>query len=260
MNYRPLYNLRVEHDYFDRGVCRALRCQISPTESALWHRRGLLFRQLGENKWTILYDSEGAGVDTSSDVLTLEMEMTDPAFVLYTQWEGFRPTSAYGLELPVQEEMQEAVRIIREVAPKRKIGSGFCRIGIRMTEALWQAAQEGSPQGCTLCFHAPQRRWEYLVVPRDGDTSLPERFVLEEVAGKLHFSPFRPVRIYGQDMLRTVSEEAVPMRERYAVRLKLVSPAGNTGRKQTLLRHIDSPEPGRFLDVDAGLLRQVCIL
>lgn len=260
MNYRPLYSLRVEHDYFDRGVCRALRCRISPTESALWHRRGLLLRRLGENEWTILYDSEGAGMDTSSDVLVLEMEMADPAFVLYTQWEGFRPASAYGLALPVQEEMQEAVRIIREVAPKRKTGSGFCRIEIRMTEALWQAAQEESPQGCTLRFHAPQRRWEYLVVPRGGDTLVPERFVLEEVAGKLHFSPFEPVRIYGKDMLRTVSEEAVPMRERYDVRLKLVSPAGNTGRKQTLLRHIDPPEPGRFMDVEAGLLRQMCSL
>lgn len=260
MNYRPLYNLRVEHDYFDRGVCRALRCRISPAESALWHRRGLLLRRPGENEWTILYDCEGAGVDTSSDVLALEMEMADPAFVLYTQWEGFRPTSAYGLELPVQEGVQEAVRIIREVAPKRKIGSGFCRIGIRMTEALWQAVQEGSPQGCTLRFHAPQRRWEYLVVPRNGDTPVPERFIMEEVADKLHFSPFEPVKLYGKDMLRTVSEEAVPMRERYDVRLKLVSPAGNTGRKQTLLRHIDPPEPGRFMDAEAGRLRQMCSL
>ena len=83
---------------------------------------------------------------------------------------------------------------------------------------------------------------------------------MEETGGKLHFPPFEPVKMYGRDMLRTVSEETVPMHERYGYRLKVVSPAGNTGRKQTLLRHIDPPEPGRFLDVDAGLLRQVCIL
>lgn len=260
MNYRPLYSLRVEHDYFDRGICRALRCRISPTESALWHRRGLLFRWLGENEWTILYDSEGAGVDTSSDVLALEMEIADPAFVLYTQWDGFRPASAYGLELPLKKETADAAKAIRETAPKRGICSGFCRINIRMTDKLVKAARDGKPMTCILQFHAPAYRWEYLLVPRDGDNAQTERYLMEETGGKLHFSPFEPVRIYGKDMLRTVSEEAVPMRERYDVRLKLVSQAGNTGRKQTLLRHIDPPEPGRFLDVDAGLLRQVCIL
>lgn len=100
-NYRTLYSLTVEHGYFDNGTCRALRCRISPRGADLWRRRGLLFRQSEPNAWTVLYDSDGAGVDTSSDTLLLEMDITDPAFVLYTRWDGFRPTSAYGLELPV---------------------------------------------------------------------------------------------------------------------------------------------------------------
>ena len=84
-NYRTLYSLTVEHGYFDNGTCRALRCRISPRGADLWRRRGLLFRQSGPNAWTVLYDSDGAGVDTSSDTLLLEMDITDPAFVLYTQ-------------------------------------------------------------------------------------------------------------------------------------------------------------------------------
>ena len=125
-NYRTLYSLNVEHGYFDNGICRALRCRFSPRGADLWSRRGLLFRQSGPNAWTVLYDSDGAGVDTSSDTLLLEMDITDPAFVLYTRWDGFRPTSAYGLELPAVSGTVEAAQSIREAAPKRGIGEGFC--------------------------------------------------------------------------------------------------------------------------------------
>ena len=162
-NYRTLYSLTVEHGYFDNGTCRALRCRISPRGADLWRRRGLLFRQSGPNAWTVLYDSDGAGVDTSSDTLLLEMDITDPAFVLYTQWDGFRPTSAYGLELPAVSGTVEAAHSIRETAPKRGIGESFCTVRIRLTDGLFRAAQDGTPESCTLVFHAPEHRWEYLL-------------------------------------------------------------------------------------------------
>lgn len=260
MDYRPLYSLRVGHDYFDRGICRSLRCRISPAEAALWHRRGLLFRQLGENEWTILYDNDGAGVDTSSDVLALEMELSAPSFVLYTLWDGFDPGAAYELELPLKKETADAVKVIRETAPKRGIGSGFCRIRIRMTDKIVKAAREGKPMTCTLQFHVPAYRWEYLLVPRDGENIPPGKYLMEETGGKLHFPPFEVARMYGRNLLRTVSEEPVPMHESYGYRLKVVVPAGGIGRKQTVLRHVDPPEPGRFMDAEPGLLRQVCSL
>lgn len=130
-NYRTLYSLTVEHGYFDNGTCRALRCRISPRGADLWRRRGLLFRQSGSNAWTVLYDSDGAGVDTSSDTLLLEMDITDPAFVLYTRWDGFRPTSAYGLELPAVSGTVEAAQSIRETAPN----GGSARVSARYASA-----------------------------------------------------------------------------------------------------------------------------
>lgn len=184
MNYRPLYNLRVGHDYFDRSVCRALRCRISPAEAELWRRRGLLFRQLGDNGWTILYDSDGAGVDTSSDVLALEMDMIDHAFVLYTLWDGFRPDAAYGLELPLKKETADAAKAIRETAPKRGIGSGFCRINIRMTDKLVKAARDGKPMTCTLQFHAPAYRWEYQTQMLAHCGEMMNRFAILDVQPK----------------------------------------------------------------------------
>lgn len=260
MDYRPLYSLRVGHDYFNGGICRSLRCRISPAETGLWHRRGLLFRQLGENEWTILYDHGGAGVDTSSDVLALELDLSDPSFVLYTLWDGFDPGAAYGLELPLEEEAADAVQVVRKAAPKRGLGAGFCCVRIRMTDKLVEAAREGRPMTCTLQFHAPACRWEYLLVPRHGENVPAGKYLMEEAGGKLHFPPFEAARMYGRDVLRTVSEEPVPMRESYGYWLKVVAPAGGAGRKQTVLRHIDPPEPGRFMDAAPGLLRQVCSL
>lgn len=188
------------------------------------------------------------------------MDMSDPSFVLYTLWDGFAPGAAYELELPLKKETADAVKVIRKTAPKRGIGSGFCRIHICMTDKIVKAAREGKPMTCTLQFHVPAYRWEYLLVPRDGENVPPGKYLMEETSGKLHFPPFEAARMYGRDLLRTVSEEPVPIHESYGYRLKVVAPAGGTGRKQTVLRHIGPPEPGRFMDTDPGLLRQVCSL
>lgn len=178
--YRPLYNIRIEHEYFDGNICRAMQCRISPSGQALCHRRGLLFRQTGTNEWTILYDDAGAGVDTLSDVLALELVMADPAFVLYTQWNGFQPSSAYRLELPVGQETLEATGAIVEQSANRQIGKGFCTVLLRLTEEVFSSAKAGTPETACLQFHVPEYRWEYLFVSRGGEKFSPEKLRLEE--------------------------------------------------------------------------------
>lgn len=60
--YRPLYSLRVEHDYYDNLACRALAFRLKASGVDLCRRRGLLFRQTAVNEWTLLYDCDSAGV------------------------------------------------------------------------------------------------------------------------------------------------------------------------------------------------------
>ncbi|MBM6669920.1 hypothetical protein H6B14_03935 [Phocaeicola coprophilus] len=93
--YRPLYSLRVEHDYYDNLACRALAFRLKASGVDLCRRRGLLFRQTAVNEWTLLYDCDSAGVDTSSDKVEAELCITDPAFVLFTDWAALRPENAY---------------------------------------------------------------------------------------------------------------------------------------------------------------------
>ena len=230
--YRPLYNIRIEHEYFDGNICRAMQCRISPSGQALCHRRGLLFRQTGTNEWTILYDDAGAGVDTLSDVLALELVMADPAFVLYTQWNGFQPSSAYRLELPVGQETLEEV---------------------------FSSAKAGTPETACLQFHVPEYRWEYLFVSRGGEKFSPEKLRLEECGGKLTFGPFEAAAEYGREVLRTVSLERIPLRKQYGFRLRLTSVTeGDNRPRQVLLRNVALPKPGVFLSKAPELLRQLC--
>lgn len=259
-NYQPLYILRIEHNYFDENVCRAIRCYISPSVMNLWLRSALLFRQISMNEWAILYDSEYTSVDTHSDLLLLEMEITDSTFMLYTQWNGFHPNSAYALELSPTEDVVDAVQVVTEIGSKRTTGSGFCQIRLKVTDDIYLAARDGKPKTCTLKFHALEYRWEYLFILRKDETLSPDRFLLEEEKGRLHFKPFESVMEYGYNVLRTVSEEVVPLRERYDYRLALVSPTGNAGQKQIVQRHINLPELGRFFSAETALLRQVCYI
>lgn len=258
--YRPLYSLRVEHDYYDNLACRALAFRLKAGGVDLCRRRGLLFRQTAVNEWTLLYDCDSAGVDTSSDKVEAELCITDPAFVLFTDWAALRPENAYTLELPASRDTVEATEAIRESADRRRIGSGFCSVSILMTEKILAAAQKEKHKTCTLRFHAPQCKWEYLLVPRDGGSPDPRQCRMEEQGGTLAFTPFKTFKAYGLEVLRTVSQEAVPMKEHYAYKLKVFSSATGSGRRQVLLKYVPPPEPSKFLDAEPGLLRQVCYL
>lgn len=79
--YRPLYSFRIEHDYFVGGICRALQCAVLPSGQELMTQRGLQLRQTAQNEWTVLYDADGAGVDTASDAIALGLSISDLAFV-----------------------------------------------------------------------------------------------------------------------------------------------------------------------------------
>ncbi len=253
-SYCPLYTLSFRHRYFADGLCRAFSCIPAPSGQELLHRRGLLFRQSDAGSWTVLCDAAGSGPDTGSDVLELDLSVTDPQFVLYTMWENFRPASAYSLALPLPEGgTADAVKAIAESAAARQIGRGFCSVSLRLTERMWLDALDGHPQGCTLLFSAKECRWEYLLDLRKVTAGMPGVFMLEERSGRLTFPPFARTE---DGTFRTVSEEAVPMRACYDVDLKLTCGAQGSDRRQTLMRHVPPPEPGAYLDSEPGLLRR----
>lgn len=258
--YRPLYKIRIEHEYFDKNICRAIECRMLPSGRMFWYCRNLLFRRTAINEWTILYDDAGEGVDTLSDVLALELVMTDPDFVLYTRWKDFHPSSAYLLELPSGQDTLEVTDIIVEQSAKRQIGTGFCAIQLRLTEEILFAAKAETPKTVCLQFHAAEYQWEYLFISCNKENISPERLRLEEYSGKLTFGPFEKVIEFDMEMLRTISLDKIPLREQYEYRLRLTSATGEGDNcpRQMLLRQVIPPKPGAFLSKDPEFIRQIC--
>ena len=152
-SYRILYRIKAVHDYFDGKPCTALQCRLTPQGAELARRRGLLFRQTAADEWTLLCQAKP---DTANDVLTLSLSITDPAFTLYTAWNGLRPSADYALDLPQQEEYVDAATAIHLSGKRRSIGFGFCTVSLRLTEQMAQASEAGQPMQTTLRFHAPE--------------------------------------------------------------------------------------------------------
>ena len=253
-SYRILYRIKAVHDYFDGMPCTALQCRLTPQGAELARRRGLLFRQTAADEWTLLCQ---ANPDTANDVLTLSLSITDPAFTLYTMWDGLRPSADNALELPQQKEELDAATAIHLSGKRRSIGSSFCTVSLRLTEQMAQASETGQPMQTTLRFHAPEMRWEYLLVFREDGKRPEGRLLLEDTTGKVTFSSFEESEAYGRKALRTVSEGAIPMRRTYGCKLRLT--AHEDGRqRRVLLPEVSPPEPGRFHDTERGMLRQVC--
>lgn len=258
-NYRPLYRIAVAHDYFDGQPCTAIGCRLSPQGAELARQRGLLFRQTAANEWVVLYDSNGAGPDTENDVLTLEISLSDPAFPLYTEWKDFRPSAAHVLELPQAEENMDAATAIRRAGDgKRKPGTPFCTVLLRLTEQLPEAAETDRPKGALLRFHAPSVQWECLFLSHGEGSASPGTPALEDTAGKVEFSAFEECEAYGRKAWRTVSKARIPMRTSYGCRLRLVAQTGGRQQKRILLSRISPPEPGRYQSGQDGTIRQVC--
>ncbi len=256
--YGPLYSFRIEHEYFLGNTCRGLTCDVSPPGLELLSQRGLLLRQVAENEWTVFYDQDNAGADFSTDVLTLGMKISAPAFVLYTAWGDFDPNAAYRLELPTAAETVKATDVITKISDKRKMGEQLFTIEIRLNDDIWNAAESNAPKRDTITFQAVSRTWEYLFIKSNNKSVVPDQLKLEADKDIIKFKPFEVVQEFGREVYLTVSEEEIPMRENYDAKLNLVMIPESTNRqKLVFMRNVPHPEPGRF-KVEKGKIRQVC--
>lgn len=260
--YERLYSLRILHDYFDGAVCRAVQCRPTASGAELMRRRGWIFKRTADNEWAVLYDPSGAGPETGADRLSFELRLAEPDFVRCTHWPTFRPDAAYRLQLPSEGGDLEAAEHLVASEERRTIGSGYCVATLTPTEATIGAARAGTPLGCTLRFHAPAYRWEYLFLPESDAAPNRETLRLEAVDGKApcRFAAFEQVQVFGRTACRTISEEAIPLKERYGFRLRLISSTGADRPKRTILRDVPPPIPARHRSCGPGFIRQICSL
>ncbi len=247
-NYRSVYRLEIAHGYFEQEACRAMRLSVSPSGLDLMKQRGMMFRQTAINAWTVICSREIKSVD----ILTLEMHICDPAFVLYTDWEGFRPSSVYQAALPLTTG--DATAAIRKTEEKRRINSGFCSVELQFAEEMFHTPLED-----VLTFRPKEVIWEYLFISRNGEEGSKQELLLKEADDKIRFSAPERIELYGTKAWRFLSEEKIPMRERYDLRICLQEiVSGRSQVPKILLRNVPHPVPGDFVSGQAGMIRQIC--
>lgn len=254
-SYQTLYRLRVQHDYFEGGPCVAVGCRLSPQGVELARQRNLLFHQTAADEWAVSYDCNGAEFSAEGDILTLELYLADPHFMLYTQWLDFCPSDAYELELPGTEVNMDVAKAIRASEKRRSIGSGFCTVSLRLTNDMRRTSPKDKPQLTVLHFHARRMKWEYIFFRRTGSNISETELRLEDEKNIIAFKDLKPTTAYGNKGMSTTTKKAIPMRAVYASKLRLVQQEGGKP-KRILLANVELPTPGRFVTKD--FIRQVC--
>ncbi len=250
-NYRELFRVVVEHDYYEKGGCRAFSCALSPQGLTLAQRRGFCFKQLADNEWALLYQDRPA----LADDMTMILSCADASFPLYTQWDGYAPFTVYSLELPSKETVEADTDFVPRVGG-RGIGMGMCSILLHLNGALYDAAEAGAPMRATIHFKARAARWSYLFFPREGREFATDRLRLEDETGQVSFSDFVDDGEH-PNAVSTTSQGEIPLRRSYDCKLRLVALDAND-RKIVLLTNVAPPEPGRFLDAPQGTVQSIC--
>ncbi|MDU1891993.1 MAG: hypothetical protein E6767_15000 [Dysgonomonas sp.] len=254
-NYRSIYYLKIEHGYFQENICRAI--SVTPLDLDLMKRRGILFRQTAVNEWDIICDSSKIGANILSEVFTFGISISDPAFILYTNWTEFNPSSSYRLKLPTTTT--DAVAAIKQTQEKRMINSCFCTIELQFTENMLKEIQSGKFRTDILRFYPKAMWWEYFFIPRNGKENSGSNFVLKESDGKIIFSDPQAVEILGKKALRFLSDNKIAMKEYYDYRINLQEMIPDcTQVKKTLMKDIPHPKPGNFLNVQADVIQHIC--
>lgn len=249
-NFRELFRLVVEHDYYGGGGCRAFSCGLTPPGQDLLRRRDFCFRQVAPNAWALFFRR----IPVVDDSLMLSLGCLDPNFPLYTDWAGYVPSTVYGLELPSRERIEADTDLVARDG-KRWLGMGLCSIQLRLGRDLYAAAEAGSPMAATIHFKAVAARWAYLFIPRKEKEYPTDRLRLEDESGLVVFDAMSddPDR---EDAVRTASRDAIPLRSSYGCKLRLVAYDAND-RRVVLLSDVEPPEPGRFLDAPRGTIQSI---
>lgn len=251
--YRILYTLNFEHSYISSSICKAIDVQVNQASLLLMKRRGLLFRQTKANEWSLFCKKTDLGKFSESDIILLNLYISDPAFLLYTQWDGFNLTKMYGLALPAKERETNATILIKETGKKQGIGYGFCLAELHLSELVSSTGED------ILQFKAKAANWEFLFISRSNQLPDEKNLKIKEDTNKLIFGDFDCFDFLGTKALRVKSTAQTPMCECYGYILKLIEEKSG-GATITILSELPYPMPGVYQSNEMDTLRQICYI
>lgn len=246
--YTLLLQLKLEHDYYPDKRCRAIVLQ--PTAQC---RRWLNNRQLvwhgQEAEWNLIGKKEVCFDREES--LEIELIAGHEHFFYFTQWSDECTGKQFRLQIEDKQTewpLPSSATTFHPSGQPKKLGVVTVPLSL-----LPPPAKERKPQLFTFTFKAPELYWEYLFIPRNGETR--RQVELIDDAGLITFTALQPDVAHGKEGWRCSSEQAIAVRESYPFRLRLIekTPFGN----KTLMRNVASPRVGQFV-WKKGAIHQIC--
>ena len=250
-NWRELYKISFEHDYYEGTECNIFRCSLTKQGVSLAQRRSLCFRQTADDEWTLYY----CNPPCEEDVMTLSLSITDSLFPLYTDLDGYTPMESYELDLPSNTDKAEAATDITVSEGRRNLGMGFCTIRLHLNREVCSAAEAGKPMHTTVHFAAKSATWTYLFIPRRESRFESDRMGLIDANDTVSFVALTQDTDY-EGACRTSSKSPIPMRNSYKCKLSLIAYDKNK-RKMTLLSNVQPPILGEYMDVPKGTIHKI---
>jgi|GEM_PF-1802756 len=242
-----LFKIRVLHDYFLDGYCRALSFTPTSASMLLMRRRGLLFRQNSLSEWSVLCETGLTGFSEPEDELVFEVRFLDRNFAYYTKMEAYDVESDYTLSAFCGGV--DVMDSLKKEAGKKRDGI-FFSCHVLLTDVLLEMAKAGDENMVELLFQSKSYYWEYFFLlgenGKKGDS-----FKLVESDGRLSFegAVMVPFPWNSQIMaLKVVSLQPIGLRERYDYRLSLLEFKQNSpSRGRVWMRNVECPVPGRYV-------------
>lgn len=291
---RTIYRIRVEHDYFVGRMPQLVRLSLSPRGRRQADRNGMLFRQLDTDEWVLLYN----GVNPVSETeIELGMSINDPAFWLYSEYPEYIGESKFGLQdthvltIPQKKENvdkeQATARQVIDVMEKlenvqetftvgeqklkrvkrRGIQEPFCLVYMQLDPESIPKKETDPPHECVLRFRAKSSVWKFTLHLEHEVNESAGTVMLRDTAKTIVFERDAEEEKKHSGRCRCYKSSApVAMRSSYGCRLRVAleeSRKNDSGKEEVkalsvLLPHVEPPRPGRYLDTEKGILRQIC--
>lgn len=247
--YSIIYSLKFEHTYNSGKICRAIDVNVNPLSIEVIRRHGIIFKQTDVNEWSLLCIDGNFNASTSSDVLLLDLFLTDPNFMYYTAWDDFEPHVMYDLILPTDKG--NATEVIVKNKKERKLSSSFCTAKLSLNKLT------GNRLVNTLQFISKNVYWEYRFIFRDsrGAELDLEKFILCKSTNEDLFSNFvKTDNIYE---MKTISKDKLELKEKYETFLSLKFKEGEV--RIIRMKYVPLPQIGAFLSPQDTII-QICYL
>lgn len=242
--YDTLYKYCIIHPYFDDGKCTAIRVHPeAETLRALANYR-CIFRQMADNEWHIIGEIPATPGDWlhACHPIRLTATIQDPHFLWYTT--SLLPTGIRGESLCCHSG-KDSLKTFE----------------IRLNPGEVATLTADHPKEYALSYHVPSLYWEYLLIPRNGQSE--ERsLLLSDATGEISFDAPVPTLWNGSKAYKTRSTSPIPLRAHYPFQLQLYEkkgfgPAGSDIVRRLLSKRVHFPMPGQFVPSALHSIQQI---